>query len=349
MTLSSGPDDSHDENDISYHDPTILCPRCLNPATSLCTGCKNIKYCSPECQQADRPSHKFLCRTYENFTQPPATPGMRRIVVFLPDEKVPRFTWVPVSIRIGGRYHENERRSEDVEMVDVVDIMEGQVYKAEYTCKNAWTGEPLSRTIKVVFDENFSANYESKNQAVQAATQGMDDVGWRGPIIAFCGSLGGGEYGLDLEKVYDMDMETYSHVVGFLIGYRNKTTEHAARIGPKVECVKVACKGDRELGAPSHQVVRVPRSHPIFVGEGALSEVSEVSSHINGVRFDNADPVFSVSLCHYSPGSVQALDVPGTTHKSPTCTSLATRQRKVTCKIRVVPPSDVPHYPFSTT
>lgn len=274
MTFEPEVDDNHD----SYDDPKLICPRCLDKATKLCDGCKNIRYCSPECQQADRPAHKLLCRTYDSFTQRPSTSGMCRIVVLLPDEKIPRLTWAPLSLSIAGRNRENERYSEDIDMNDIIEVTAQQSFRAAYTCKNAWTGDPLSRTIKVVFDDNFIANYENKNQAVQAATQGMDDVGWRGPIIAFCGSLGGGDCGLDLEKVYDMDMQDYSYLVGFLIGYRNKTAQQAARIGPKVECVKVACKGDREVGLPFHQVVRVPRSHPIFVGEGAMSEVSEVNT-----------------------------------------------------------------------
>lgn len=276
MTFELEVDDNHDSSDS----PNIICPRCLDKATRLCDGCRNIKYCSSECQQADRPAHKLLCRTYGNFTQRPSTPDLRRIVVFLPNEKAPRFTWAPVSIGVAGCYPENERYSEDIDMNDIIEVDAQQSFTPAYTCKNAWTGSPLSRTIKIMFDENSGTNYQHKNQAMQAATQGMDDMGWRGPMIAFCGSLGGGDCGLDFDKVYDMDMQDYSFVVGFLIGYRNRTAQQAARVGPKVECVKVHCKGDRELGLLSHQIVRVPRSHPIFVGEGALSEVSEVSIHL---------------------------------------------------------------------
>jgi hypothetical protein len=104
--------------------------------------------------------------------------GVRRIVVFLPDEKKPRFTWAPVSQSIAGVYPENERYCEDIDMNDVTDLAsEKHSLTAAYTCKNAWTGEHLDRTIKVVFDENASAKYEDKNQAVLAATQGMDDMG----------------------------------------------------------------------------------------------------------------------------------------------------------------------------
>jgi hypothetical protein len=102
--------------------------------------------------------------------------------------------------------------------------------------------------------------------------------------------LGGGDHGFDMISLQDMDMEAYSHLVGFLISYRNETTQHAARLGSKVKCVKVSCEGDRNSGMPAHQVVRVPCSHPIFVGEGTSCEVSEVS-------FSNQHPSCK---CHQS-------------------------------------------------
>lgn len=212
-----------------------------------------------------------MCRAYKDVADNPPGPGFRRIVIFLSHEKKPRFTWAPVSQTFAGFYPENERYYEDIDMNDVTELAGNHEPKAAYTCKNAWTGERLDRTLKVVFDGNFNGNYEERNQAAFAATQSMDDMEWRGPIIAFCGTLGGGDHGLDFDSLHDMDMESYSHLVGFLIGYRNKTTQHAARVGPKVECVKIACEGDRNNDMPSRQIVRVPRSHPVFVGQGTSS------------------------------------------------------------------------------
>ena len=257
------------------------CPRCRDKTTKLCDACQQIKYCSPVCLQTDAHAHKLVCRSFKDVAATAPGAGVRRIIVFLPDEKKPRFTWAPVSQSIGGVYPENERYSEDIDMNDVTDLAgEKHALTAAYTCKNAWTGDALERTIKIVFDENASANYESRNQAVLAATQGMDDMGWRGPVVACCGTLGGGDHGFDIASLHDMDMEAYSHLVGFLIGYRNKTPQRVARLGSKVNCVKVACEGDRDNDMPAHQIVRVPRSHPVFVGEVVSCEVSEASSAI---------------------------------------------------------------------
>jgi hypothetical protein len=129
-----------------------------------------------------------------------------------------------------------------------------------------------------MYDDNFKVHYADRNQAVVSATRGMDVVGWSGPIIAYCGTLGGeawNEY--DIVRLHDMDMRAYSHLVSFLTSHYNRIPEQKVRTGPKVSCVKVACQGDIETGLPSHQVVSVPRTHPIFMGEGASSNVSDVS------------------------------------------------------------------------
>lgn len=71
------------------------CPRCKEQATKTCGGCKNIAYCSAECQQADWPTHKVLCKTFKDFTQRPSA-GKCRVVAFLPGEAKPRFMWATV-------------------------------------------------------------------------------------------------------------------------------------------------------------------------------------------------------------------------------------------------------------
>jgi hypothetical protein len=72
-----------------------------------------------------------------------------------------------------------------------------------------------------------------------------------------------------------MDMLTYAHLTAYLTFYCND--DFNLLKGPKVPCVKVACDGDRERGVPSHQSVLVPRSHPVFLGKGAVSNIAMVS------------------------------------------------------------------------
>ena len=60
-------------------------------------GCKGIAYCSLECQQADWPSHKSMCKAFAAFAGPRPSVNMRRVVVFIPGEDKPRFKWAPLN------------------------------------------------------------------------------------------------------------------------------------------------------------------------------------------------------------------------------------------------------------
>ncbi|GAB7335189.1 hypothetical protein MBLNU13_g07614t1 [Cladosporium sp. NU13] len=257
----------------------MACPRCMEKATKVCGGCKDISYCSPECQQADWHVHKLLCKPFKDFAQPAPSANMRRIVVFLPDEKKPRFMWAPVKRHYSG-YSLDGRPLAPWENIDKASVTDTEhPMKPADTDINAWTGQPLGYTIQVQFDDDFQAHYSERNQAVVSATMGMDALGWRGPIIAYCGTLRGGDHDAqDIVELHDMDTRAYSHLVAYLVNHWNGTPEQKLRRGPKVKCVKVACKGEIEKGLPSHQVVSVPRSHPIFNGGGAPSEVSKLVS-----------------------------------------------------------------------
>jgi hypothetical protein len=99
-----------------------------------------------------------------------------------------------------------------------------------------------------------------------------------GPVFAYhshpAGNVLGPELEHDAATAYDMDMRTYAHLVACLTYHHNDSFDRLK--GPKVTCVKAACEGDIAKGVPSHQAVLVPRSHPVFLGKGAFSMISEV-------------------------------------------------------------------------
>ena len=114
------------------------CPPCRDDGVKFCVACRQIKYCSSECLQADAHAHKLVCRSFKDVAATASGTGVRRIVVFLPEEKKPRFTWAPVSQSIAGVYPENERYHEDIDINDVTDLAgEKHALTAAYTCKNA--------------------------------------------------------------------------------------------------------------------------------------------------------------------------------------------------------------------
>ncbi|KAK3640607.1 Zinc finger MYND domain-containing protein 10 [Elasticomyces elasticus] len=74
---------------------TAVCPICNESASQVCAGCRDIQYCSQECQEADWCAHKLLCKTFAKMKFPP-TQGMVRAIWFPPLGSKPQFLWLQV-------------------------------------------------------------------------------------------------------------------------------------------------------------------------------------------------------------------------------------------------------------
>ena len=84
-----------------------LCIVCPKPGKKLCQGCKNINYCSRECQKRDWKTHKLLCKTFPDFADRP-TPDSRRVILFPDNESKPKFIWLTTSLHGAcGYYYES--------------------------------------------------------------------------------------------------------------------------------------------------------------------------------------------------------------------------------------------------
>lgn len=162
---------------ISTGETGDTCPRCSEKGTLTCTGCNDIRYCSPECQQADWATHKISCGALLRDLGPRPSADVRRIVAFLPDENKPRFVWAPI-----------EQRS-SCESVDMSGYLEtSPFYKGQLEFStNPWTNKALDFGIKIIVDDNFGRNYSADNKPVVTATQGATTFSWCGPIVAYCG------------------------------------------------------------------------------------------------------------------------------------------------------------------
>lgn len=284
-------------------------PSFTNRATKLCAGCDNVKYCSVECQQAGWSHHKALCNTFKGFAETPSSGAqMRRFVAFILGEQKPRFMWAPVKDCMEYKSIEASGLAEVKHHLSQIPIQ-----------RNSWTEEPLGCAIMILHDDSFLAHYSDTNMAIVNATRGMSKYEWRGPLFAFCGHFSlpgekGPVYGqechrLDLPELYDMDMRSYAHLVAYLSDYSTKGAEGARYKGAKDDCVKVACKGDRLNGHPSHQVVCVPRTHPIFTGSGTASQISEVKIDCPHTLHDEHKSALTILL--------QRLDIPLLTWRYP--------------------------------
>lgn len=71
------------------------CIRCHKPGMASCSGCHAARYCSRECQVADRPYHKRLCNQQVRFDEANRpSPRHIRCVLMAVGQPGPDFTWV---------------------------------------------------------------------------------------------------------------------------------------------------------------------------------------------------------------------------------------------------------------
>lgn len=205
-----------------------ICPVCSAPATQQCSRCKNLKYCSPNCQRQDYGSHKLLCKTFPENGHPP-DPRLRRCIYFPPDDFSPQWVWLNVkTFDVGG--------DEGFQHVDYTAQMGNDVNTicpGEKIPLNLRTMEPLEKHIYLAYDDMFLSKFAERNavchvgfliidgmcsadshdQAIDAATKNKTGSEWRGPLVALCGRV---NELYDIVEVKDMDMKDYSALVEFL-------------------------------------------------------------------------------------------------------------------------------------
>jgi hypothetical protein len=70
------------------------------------------------------------------------------------------------------------------------------------------------------------------------------------------------------------------------------------RKGAKADCVKIACDGDHSTGVPSYQLVRIPRSHPVFFHQRRSSQIAKVCLCMTLEREASAQKTVKVACLH---------------------------------------------------
>ncbi|KAI5205899.1 hypothetical protein E4T38_04100 [Aureobasidium subglaciale] len=105
---------------------TTACPQCANPemrfrdvqlrgadeGSKLCSGCKNIRYCSHAHQKDDWDIHFNVCKQFVELGEHPS-PRMRRVLYFRTKTTAkPEFQWLP--LRSGTGYEQPDWESEEL-------------------------------------------------------------------------------------------------------------------------------------------------------------------------------------------------------------------------------------------
>ncbi|SMR61258.1 unnamed protein product [Zymoseptoria tritici ST99CH_3D1] len=175
----------------------------------------------------------------------------------------PEFAWLDVTDD-----GEDDENGPSV-VVDPHPLMNDIAHREVAFNENKILGVKLDTHINLCYDDDFVYNYDHENAAIHSATNGKCHIKWKGPMFAYGGERNESE---NMEKIVDMDMNSYADIVAWLINYRNDSAAHRFRKGPKVKGVRMRCDGGS--AAERMEFAMVPRMHPIF-DNGEFSEISQ--------------------------------------------------------------------------
>ena len=242
------------------------CSNCSKPASQRCSVCQITYYCSRVCQSLEwKHFHGTLCKAYKGFQKRPSSES-KRALLFPVDSRDPRWIWVPVE------WQPPKDGEEGWEMAKLGDLLgtDDRIDKEHHhMTRNPRLKRPLTKTIHMIWRDNFMNDGSPFNLSIAKITQG--DVGhrWGGPIVILAME------GLGSNPTYysDLEITDIRDVVDYFADYNQESVEVRSARGPdEVPGVQISCVGDMEtFGYEKFTTVAVP---PRGYTEEVLSSVS---------------------------------------------------------------------------
>lgn len=250
------------------------CVMCGLNTGRLCTrGCQSSRYCSNECQVADWPSHKLLCKKYAKKSPRPSD-NHKLAIEFPQDRSYPSLIWVYCEKRL-----DDCNRPWEYARVGSFLGRDNPIPERKLIQRNRRRDQLLPNTIEAVFRDTFLIDSSKPNRSLYRSlgSSGTTSCDWRGPgiILRKRGiSSDPGFYG-------DISLADYRHVLDYFLSYRDdhvKEIEKGLQIDKSrhtISGVKVTCFGTQKLnGAGPFVHVSVGPTH---VARGASFPECEIS------------------------------------------------------------------------
>ncbi|KAF2122277.1 hypothetical protein BDV96DRAFT_640331 [Lophiotrema nucula] len=201
-----------------------LCEVCPKTGDQRCSRCRQVRYCSHQCQRAAWVKHKLVCDSATEFnSQDRPTPDAaevyyRRALLFDPEKTKPNFIWLKFKLeQVDGHFVEQPQL--DAVGIDEPDIEDFMIQKHPVLDRT------LPHTIRLRFRDNFLSDGSKANAPVQSLKTKHD---WRGPMVAY--AMKGTEGIEDLRESDDLDATDFPSIVSFLKVYGDERPLTTTRI-----------------------------------------------------------------------------------------------------------------------
>lgn len=240
---------------ISEMKECIICERTPARRDIICRSCR---YCSTQCQAADWPSHKLLCKKYAHHNQRERPAKECKRAIFFPQQKTkPSLVWV--RCEYSSSSDDGPRETSHISHLLGKDdpIADRRLVKW-----NVLRGKNLAHSVEVIFRDRFLKDGSKPNRSIAGAigSAGPAPHSWRGPAVVLR------KHGLDTDPRFygDISLADYRDVLDYFIKYADdsvevRDVESPSRGDNTILGVKVACYGQQKLhGAAEFMSVEVP-------------------------------------------------------------------------------------------
>lgn len=254
---------------------------CHRKPAKQCSRCESCWYCSAECQKADWPSHKLLCRAFANKPARPS-PHHRLAILFDTNATAPQLVWLACHATLGddGFYHPADYHpylGKDSPHSETVNIIANPV-RGRYLATGFSSAITSGYAIQTIWRSDFLTDESALNQTIikTARASGVVPHPWCGPMLAIREYPG--------ENCGDIDLADLRHVIDYLLWYmsdapRELTTDGELCATHSIRGVKICCDGEKNLrGGKAFIEVEVERTHPMrsWQKEGMVSQVTKL-------------------------------------------------------------------------
>jgi MYND finger len=257
------------------HPPSIYecrhCVYCGNQMSKLDTRCGSVYYCSSECQKADWPTHKLLCKAFAEQTEAQRPSQYhRRAILFPPDQISPKMIWVRCDTA-------DSSIPIDVSTILGVDI--SKVSRQHIQKSPRLDRRTLTNTLEIIYLEYEMLNASNRpNKSIDRVLGNrlFRPQEWRGPVIVLR------KRGLDLiPKIYDdISLAEFRHAIDHFQTYGYSTLNDQAKTKPtreRLKGVKVNCVGEQALHkVDAFSLIEVP-SHSLERYGCTIGQISPIS------------------------------------------------------------------------
>ncbi|KAI1269330.1 hypothetical protein F5Y18DRAFT_422285 [Xylariaceae sp. FL1019] len=199
------------------------CLMCDKAPAALCTQCNSACYCSKECQRADWPIHKILCKTFGGFDMSTRPSKDHYLCVLFPEQEKPKLVWVHCPLEPADSEDGHENTNLYDQLLEFYDHLGGFKHMGQMVHFD--TDNVLKRRMKkvvgIVCREKFTFDGSLPNRSIEAlkATNARQagTTRWAGPVLGYATtwrSIYGGR-----ARYNDVDMKDFRHIADSLITY----------------------------------------------------------------------------------------------------------------------------------